>query len=213
MRAYLDDRPAGLYADTPDGPAHARAPERLVTPALPILPLTLLAWHNRFIQDDAYISFVYSRNLINGHGLAWITGDLVEGYTNFLWVLLISAASWLGIDPVDASYGLGLFFFTVTLGLHLSAERARIRFTLLGWAVGAPAASAPTHSDDSTLARIWSAGLIQVKGLGSALCSAMYAVDRGLQVDEPGGSCRGGCRRQLRRRPRLDRVQPRARGG
>ena len=60
----------------------------------------LLAWINRFVQDDAYISFRYARNLADGFGLVWNIGERVEGYTNFLWTLLMVPAFWLGCDVV-----------------------------------------------------------------------------------------------------------------
>ena len=55
-----------------------------------------LAWQHRFLQDDAFISFRYARNLATGHGLVWNPGERVEGYTNFLWTLLMAApaATW-----------------------------------------------------------------------------------------------------------------------
>jgi arabinofuranosyltransferase len=42
------------------------------------------------IQDDAYISFRYARHLATGQGLVWNVGERVEGYTNFLWTLLMA---------------------------------------------------------------------------------------------------------------------------
>lgn len=42
------------------------------------------------LQDDAYISFRYARNLAEGAGLVWNVGERVEGYTNFLWTLLLA---------------------------------------------------------------------------------------------------------------------------
>ena len=52
-----------------------------------------------FIGDDAYISFRYARNLIEGHGLVWNPGEYVEGYTNFSWVMWVAAGMWAGISP------------------------------------------------------------------------------------------------------------------
>ena len=49
---------------------------------------------NRFVQDDAYISFRYARNLADGLGLVWNAGERVEGYTNFLWTLMLAPAAW-----------------------------------------------------------------------------------------------------------------------
>src|SRR5690606_452754 len=38
----------------------------------------------RWVCDDAFISFRYAQNLIDGHGLVFNAGERVEGYTNFL---------------------------------------------------------------------------------------------------------------------------------
>src|SRR5215470_5960184 len=58
-----------------------------------------VAWLIRFGTDDAYISFVYARNLVRGDGLTWF-GDAVEGYTNFLWVVWSAVGIALGADPL-----------------------------------------------------------------------------------------------------------------
>lgn len=49
----------------------------------------------RFIQDDVYTSFRYVKNFLNGKGLVFNEGARVEGYTNFLWVILLSGISTL----------------------------------------------------------------------------------------------------------------------
>ena len=48
------------------------------------------AWNLRFVQDDAYISFRYAENLALGRGLVWNEGERVEGYTNFLWTVILA---------------------------------------------------------------------------------------------------------------------------
>ena len=40
--------------------------------------------------DDAMISMGFAENLANGNGLVWNKGELVEGFTNPLWVVLMS---------------------------------------------------------------------------------------------------------------------------
>ncbi len=75
---------------------------------LSFLPwLGLLGWFSAvawFLCDDAFISFRYARNLLEGHGLVFNPGEYVEGYSNFLWVLEL-AAIWglLGIPPERAA--------------------------------------------------------------------------------------------------------------
>src|SRR5215208_1233784 len=52
-----------------------------------------------FVIDDAFISFRYAANLAHGHGLVFNPGERVEGYTDFLWTVLIAAFMKVGIDP------------------------------------------------------------------------------------------------------------------
>jgi arabinofuranosyltransferase len=88
---------------------------RTVALAAVIAALLVLAYVNRFIQDDAFISFRYAQNLATGEGLVWNPGERVEGYTNFLWTLMMSVPLWIGRDPVAFSYALGLLSFVGTL--------------------------------------------------------------------------------------------------
>ena len=60
----------------------------------------LLAWLSHvawFLCDDAFISFRYVRNLLEGHGLVFNPGEYVEGYSNFLWTLEL-ALLWALFD-------------------------------------------------------------------------------------------------------------------
>ncbi|MCZ6784827.1 MAG: sulfatase-like hydrolase/transferase, partial [Proteobacteria bacterium] len=61
----------------------------------------LLVARFAFVTDDAFITFRYARNLIDGHGLRFNPGDPVpvEGYSNFLWVLLSAVVEALGLAP------------------------------------------------------------------------------------------------------------------
>ena len=52
-----------------------------------------------FITDDAYISFVYARNLAEHGELVFNLGQYVEGYTNFLWTALLGLGMVVGIPP------------------------------------------------------------------------------------------------------------------
>ena len=61
-----------------------------------------------FTQDDAFISFRYVKNFVNGEGLVFNPGERVEGYTNFFWILLLSFFVKLGFDVIITSKILGL---------------------------------------------------------------------------------------------------------
>ncbi|MCL1920118.1 MAG: emopamil-binding family protein [Kiritimatiellaeota bacterium] len=83
-----------------------------------------LAWLNRFVQDDAFISFRYAQNLAQGHGLVYNIGERVEGYTNFLWTVCMTPAFVFGMDVVTWSYCLSLLVFVVTLSVSAKLAHA-----------------------------------------------------------------------------------------
>lgn len=76
------------------------------------------------VQEDAFISFRYARNLVEGHGLVFNPGERVEGYTNFLWVLLTAAVMKAGGDPVPFARWAGA---AVSLALVVLVWRAARR--------------------------------------------------------------------------------------
>jgi hypothetical protein len=72
-----------------------------------------------FRVDDAYISFSYAKNLASGHGLVFSEDIRVEGYSNFLWVLL-TALGYVFIGTSDDPYPVVrafAFVFLLTAGL------------------------------------------------------------------------------------------------
>lgn len=79
------------------------------------LLLLFYAWSNRFIQDDAFISFRYAQNLVSGHGLVFNPGEYVEGYTNFLWTILIALGIKFNYDPINFSHALSISFLFASL--------------------------------------------------------------------------------------------------
>ncbi|MDF1535435.1 MAG: hypothetical protein P1S46_02905 [bacterium] len=84
-----------------------------------ILLYAAMAWSQRSILDDAFISFRYAANLAQGHGLVWNTGEApIEGFTNFLWVLIMTVPHLAGIDPVAFSMILGILAFAAALAVQ-----------------------------------------------------------------------------------------------
>lgn len=73
--------------------------------------------------DDAYISFRYVDNLVAGHGLVWNLGERVEGFSNFLWVVLLAPFAAFVDDLTAPAQGLGLVFGCATVALSLAALR------------------------------------------------------------------------------------------
>ena len=91
---------------------------------LSFLPwLALLGWLSSiawFLTDDAFISFRYVRNLLEGNGLVFNPGEYVEGYTNFLWILEL-AAIWgiFGVRPEHAAPWLSVAYTIGTIAAML----------------------------------------------------------------------------------------------
>lgn len=77
--------------------------------------------------DDAFITYIYSRNLADGHGLRYNVTDAgpTEGYSSPLHVLLAAAAMRAGIEPLAFTRGMSLaLLLTIPIALAWSAWRA-----------------------------------------------------------------------------------------
>ncbi|MCI0330494.1 MAG: tetratricopeptide repeat protein [candidate division Zixibacteria bacterium] len=79
---------------------------------LGLLPIAALLLYQFFsfdvLQDDAFISFRYIRNFLDGFGLVFNLGERVEGYTNFLWIILLSVLTKLGLPLIESARSVGI---------------------------------------------------------------------------------------------------------
>ena len=95
-------------------------PRRILLGALLVVAAIALIAHSlvfNFVTDDAFISFVYSRNLAEHGKLVFNLGEHpVEGYTNFLWTVLLAGFMKVGLLPELMSRVLGTAFAVATLG-------------------------------------------------------------------------------------------------
>jgi arabinofuranosyltransferase len=83
----------------------------LSLPAGILLVLFLVqAIHSSFLCDDAFITFRYARNLASGLGPVFNPGERVEGYTNFLWMIVMAFVIKLGGAPELWSRVLSILF-------------------------------------------------------------------------------------------------------
>ena len=55
-----------------------------------------------FLTDDTFISLRYAARLLDDKGLTWTDGEVVEGYSNLLWVILMAVAGLVGL-PLQQS--------------------------------------------------------------------------------------------------------------
>lgn len=83
--------------------------------------------------DDAYISYVYARNAILGHGLTFNPGERVEGFTNFLWTAMMTPVVGLNLDVGRLSSALGVAFGAGVLALTVRFPRRLGVPALVGW--------------------------------------------------------------------------------
>jgi hypothetical protein len=54
----------------------------------------LVLWSRDFFHDDAFITLRYAQNWLAGSGIGWNPGERVEGYTNFLQLVLVTGLVW-----------------------------------------------------------------------------------------------------------------------
>ncbi|MCB9765302.1 MAG: glycosyltransferase family 39 protein [Alphaproteobacteria bacterium] len=141
---------------------------------LALIAAALLAQELSFglnVQDDAFISYRYARNLSEGHGLVFNLGEPVEGFTNFLWTVGLAGVIAAGGDPLWASVWGGILASLVMLwalwaiGRPVVGDRAALVAPAL-LAVNAPFA------------------LEAVQGLETAAFAALGVVALGLMLRE-----------------------------
>jgi arabinofuranosyltransferase len=88
-----------------------------------------------WLCDDAFISFRYADHFARGDGLVFNVGERVEGYTNFLWTLVLGVGTRVGLAPEALSGLLSLGAFAGLLALlgRTSAALARDLGRPLPW--------------------------------------------------------------------------------
>jgi hypothetical protein len=134
----------------PPAPAVARG--LLAALALALLGAGVaLLW--RFTVDDAYITLRYSRHLAIGLGPTFNeTGPRAEGYTTFLWMLLLAIPHWLRVDALAVAKALGVVCSLVTALLSARWARRVAGDAAAGWAAPVAAllfvsrATTPVHA-------------------------------------------------------------------
>jgi len=92
------------------------------------VPYALLVYRFWFVTDDAFISFRYARNLVFGDGLRFNPGEHlpVEGYSNFLWVLICAVFELLRMNITLWPLLLSVAGGTVLLWLVFDVLRRRL---------------------------------------------------------------------------------------
>jgi hypothetical protein len=84
--------------------------------------------------DDAYISLRYAANWVGGDGLVFNVGEVVEGYTNFLWVALEALLIALGVAPEAAMAALGWGSLALLCAAMTQLFRTTVLSSRAAWA-------------------------------------------------------------------------------
>lgn len=87
-----------------------------------------------FLSDDSLISLRYVQRFIDGKGLTWNDGHPVEGYSNLLWILIISFLGKLGMDLILAARILGIACSIGTLAVissYFNAKNSKKEYVFL----------------------------------------------------------------------------------
>jgi arabinofuranosyltransferase len=170
--APADSAPAGRVSNR--WPSH-----RLALAAL-LLIATLFALRFRdHTSDDAYITFRYALNLVQGHGLVYNPGDRVEGYTNFLWVLVAAVPIALGIDPLPVARFIGLL---AQLAVVLCVARAATRFAAGTASRAAPALAVGLLVALSPTLAVWATAGLETSLFCALVTWGVWLVAEGLEA-------------------------------
>lgn len=136
-------------------------------------------WFSPLVVDDAFISMRYARNLAQGAGLVYNPGERVEGFSNFLWVLieagLLAAGTNVvrGVQLIGLLSGAGAIWLTHALVRRVSAHREPA-----AWIASALLASS------SSLA-LWSVAGLETSFFALLLVAAVWSFERELAAGRP----------------------------
>ncbi len=120
-----------------------------------------------YTVEDAYISFRYAQNLLAGNGLVYNPGDYVEGYTNFLWIIIISLFHLVFPLPFIAKV-IGACLGLLTIGLLVFLGWQNNSYTYEGIFAAALTACIPGF-------QMWSVAGLETPMFIFFLVAAIYA--------------------------------------
>ena len=100
------------------------------------------AFHWDWTLDDAYISYRFADNLSDGMGFRWNAADPrpVEGFTTFLWVVLLAGLHYAGLETLTVAKSLGVVSGLGVLAILFWHGRPRTSPLVAIFAAGALAA-------------------------------------------------------------------------
>jgi hypothetical protein len=158
----------------------ARSTRRLVGLALLTAVFCWNAlWFSPLLVDDAFISMRYARNLAQGAGLVYNPGQRVEGFSNFLWVLIEAGFLAAGTDVVRGVQVIGICAGAGAIWLTQAlVRRVSVHGEPAAWIASALLASS------SSLA-LWSVAGLETSFFALLLVAAVLRFERELEAGRP----------------------------
>lgn len=94
------------------------------------LPYSIAVYNH--CGEDSYITFRYVENFVSGQGLVYNPGERVEGYSNFLWLMILALFRWLGFNIINVSkfLAVGANSLTIILSTIFLVSLLKSRFTI-----------------------------------------------------------------------------------
>lgn len=175
----LDEDTDGSMAAMPDSSTssikYTRPVPGLLWVLLLFIPQAAIMYFFRvFTVDDTWIFMRYARNLAAGHGLVFNPGEAVEGYTSFLWTVLLAGGIKVGWDGLLVARGLGAALaLATTVVAYLLGRRVTPRGGYLTLLVPAGLAT-------SVPLAIWAMG-----GMGTVLFAFLVTLTLYLHLQSP----------------------------
>lgn len=85
----------------------------LILIILSLFPLKVITYTHD--GEDIFITLRYVENLVNGNGFVYNIGERVEGYSNFLWAIILAIPAYFGYDLINSAKLLSILFYTLTI--------------------------------------------------------------------------------------------------
>ncbi len=175
---------------------------RLVLWAICVLWFSALAWwHRNLALDDAWITFRYARNLTEGLGWVFNPGEPLEGYSNFLWVLISAVAIGANVEPLGAVRLLGWLTVCGVLAVLIRGMKEKPTAVLLEieGAAPPPAEEPPLRSGTAALLMagsyplaVWTMAGLETAVYAMTLLAALVSLALFLRDATPGKGLAAG---------------------
>ena len=95
------------------------------------------AFRGAWVCDDIFITFRYVDQLLAGRGVVFNPGERVEGYTHFLWLIVLAALRRFGLDPAMLGRYLPIAAFAAVLAVlfwrALRSGRGWLALPIAAW--------------------------------------------------------------------------------